>query len=238
MTKGFFAYRLFPVLMLLGLMTLPLGAQEEVRETPEEESQAFSRKINWFAEVSILFFPENNGMASDPMPVLPSPGAGVSFSLTRFFGLELTLDFYMTHYGYDYTLDRAVPYAIENRSSRVMGALFGFQAAAYFNVKSFITIRVYGGPAADLRIVFMAADLNSGDKDQAKKETDSVRKYFWSSGRWLMPVVGAGIDFSIKERFKVGLDLRIWAPIYRLWSGENLPGIEGWRFSPGIRVTF
>ena len=234
--------KLFLAVFILIFMTLSVGAQEWNLEAYREGSRAeylgYPRTYFWFAELSVLFFPEKNGLASDPMPILPSPGAGFSFPVANIFRLELTLDFYMTHYGFDYTLNRAVPVAIENRSARVLGSLLGFHAAAYFNVNSLLRIRVFGGPAADLRIVVMAAGLNAGDKSDAKMQTDSVRSYFWSSGRWFMPVMGAGLDFNITDHFKVGMDMRIWAPIYRIWTGEKLPAIEGWRFSPGIRFSF
>jgi len=217
-------------------MILSLNAQEETQPEAQGKTGGFFSKISWFVNGSVLFFPEDNGMYSDPMPVLPSLGLGASYPITDILKLELTLDFYMTHYGY--ALDRAVPQAIENRSALVIGSLFAFQAAAYFNVTSFMTVRAYGGPAADLRIVLVAEDLNSGDMDDAQRQTDAVLNYFWSSGRWFMPVVGAGVDFNISSRFKVGIDLRVWIPIYRLWTGEDLPPIEGWRFGPGIRFTF
>ena len=205
--------------------SLPLGAQ------------SFFGKLSWFIEGSVLFFPEDNGVDSDPMPILPSPGLGASYPFNNILRMEFTLDLYWTNYGYSYNLDRAVPAAIENRSAQVIGPLLAVQAAAFFNVTSFMTVRVYGGPAADLRIVFMASGLRSDDKDDASKQTDSVRSYFWSSGRWFMPVLGTGADFIINPRFKVGLDLRVWAPIYRLWSGEDLPSIEGWRFGAGLRFS-
>lgn len=225
MRKRPFVLPFLLAVLIFGFTSLPL------------EAQSFFSKVSWFFQGSVLFFPENNGLASDPMPILPSPGAGASYPINSIFRAELTLDFYMTHYGYDYTLDRAVPAAIENRSSLVIGSLLGIQAAAYFDVTSFMTVRVYGGPAADLRIVVVAGDLNSYDMDDAARQTNSVRSYFWSRGRWLMPVIGTGVDFALNEGFKLGIDFRVWVPAYRLWAGGDLPGIEGWRFGPGIRLT-
>jgi hypothetical protein len=227
MNKNFFPPRLILAFLIFVFFALPLCAQEQ------EECG----KISWFVNGSVLFFSEDNGLHSDPMPVLPSLGAGISYPFTDNFRAELSLDFYYTHYGYDYDLDRAVPYAIENRSAQVIGSLLALQAAWYFNVSSLLTIRAYGGPAADLRIVLLAEDLNEPDMDDATRQTDSVRNYFWSQGRWFMPVVGAGLDFALNERFKIGVDMRVWTPIYRLWTGEDLPAIEGWRFGPGIRLT-
>jgi hypothetical protein len=214
----------------------PLFSAENDDNPEAGESLGFFKKLSWFIEGSVLFFPEDNGYHSDPMPILPSPGFGVSYPFTNLFRLELTFDFYMTHYGYSTELDRAVPMAQENRSARVIGILLGVQAAWYFNFTPILTGRAFIGPAADLRIVLIAAGLNDAD-DDAADQTDSVRKYFWSQGRWFMPVIGTGLDITVNPRFKVGLDFRVWMPAYRIWSGEDLPGIEGWRFSPGIRFT-
>ena len=224
--RKFFPKCLFPAILVLVLNVFPLHAQD------------FFSNITWFAEGSVFFFPEDNDLESDPMPVVPSPGLGASYRYNDIFRLELSLDFYAAIYGYSYTLDRAVPQAIENRSAQIIGSVLAFQAAGYFDVFPFMTARVFGGLAADLRIVMMASDLGPGDKDDASKQTDSVRNYFWSQGRWLLPVAGIGADFPINPRFKIGIDLRVWAPLYRLWSDEDLPGIEGWRFGAGLRLSF
>ena len=224
MGKRFFAHCLFLALMILAV-GLPLDAQ------------GYFSKISWFGEGSVIFFPEDNGMDSDPMPILPSPGLGVVFPVNKLINIEATLDFYLTHYGYSYKLDRAVPSAIENRSARVIGSVLAVQAAAYFDVTTLLTARAFAGLAADLRIVLIAADLGPGDERDASEQTDSVRKYFWSQARWLLPVTGGGVDFTINERIKVGIDLRAWLPAYRLWTKEGLPFLEGWRFAPGIRFT-
>ena len=231
MGKRFFLRFVFMAFIIFSLFTLPLGAQ------------GFFSKISWLVEGTVLLFPEDNGMDSDPMPVLPSLGAGASYPVIDTYrlglSLELTFDFYITHYGYSSSLKRAVPNAIENRTARVIGTVMGFQVAGVFNVTPFIALRAYAGPAADLRIVFKAAGLNEGldDLDAIRKDVDSVRNYFWSKGRWFMPVTGIGTDFTINSRFKLGIDLRVWMPIYKIWSGEDLPPIEGWRFGVGFRLT-
>jgi len=231
--------KFFLAIFVLSLMAFPLGAQEQAGAEPEEEARAFPRKLSGFVEGSVFFFPEDNGMYSDPMKILPSLGGGLSFPFTNMIRAEFTLDLYSTHYGYSAELDRAVPDAIENRTARVIGFVLGLQAAWYYDVTSFITVRAYGGPAVDLRAVFLAEHLTEGldDLTAIRKDVDAVRKYFWSKGRWFMPVIGTGVDFTLNSRFKLGIDMRVWAPIYRLWSGEDLPAIEGWRFGPGVRLT-
>ncbi|MCL2130426.1 MAG: hypothetical protein FWH35_08740 [Treponema sp.] len=236
MRKPIFARKLFLLFLLFFIISFSLFAQENDAE--EDGGGGFLSRFDWFLKGTVLLFPEDNGMYSDPMPILPSWGAGISFSFTKIFKLELGYDYYMTYYGYN--LGRAVPNAIENRTARVIGSLLALEAAAYFNFGSLLTLRVYAGPAADLRIIYMARDLNEDldDLDAIGEDVDNIKKYFWGEGRWFMPVMGVGLDFTISPKIKLGIDLRVWAPLYKAWTNEDLPGIEGWRFGPGLRLTF
>jgi hypothetical protein len=204
-------------------------------------------RLTWSAEASVLFFPENNGNHSDPMPILPSLGAALGIHLFGPLRLEITLDMYFTIYGYDFELKRAVPYAVENRSAFVWGSVLGVQGVYFhdfhpgFLAGRAMTLRVFGGFAADLRIVLLAPDLKPAvnpNLDKIKQEVSAVSNYFWSKGRWFLPVFGSGLDFELNAKFRLGLDLRVWFPMYKLWTNEKLPGIEGWRFGIGARITF
>jgi len=206
------------------------------------KAENLTERMSWSIEGSILYFAEDNGNAGDPAPVLPSLGAAFNFQIFKYFFVELTEDLYFTHYAYNYQLNRAVPAAIENRSAFVFGFFTGLQALGRFPLTSNIYTRVYGGPALDLRIVTLAGNLHPDDfsgnpKTDAQIQTNSIREYFWGKGRWFLPVAGLGIDFNINEMFLLGLDLRVWFPLYKLYSGEDLPPIEGWRFGVGLRIS-
>ncbi len=199
-------------------------------------------RFSWSAGGSILYFPEDNGNAGDPAPVLPAPRAALAFQLKGPLWVELSEDLYFTHYAYSPALGRAVPAAIENRSAFVFGFFTGIQALGCFSLSDSVNVRVYGGPAMDFRAVTLAGNLHpddfSGDPESdAQIQTDAIREYFWSKGRWFMPVVGAGMDFAVTEKFFLGFDLRVWFPMYRLSGSENLPPIEGWRFAAGLRLS-
>jgi hypothetical protein len=223
-----------PVFVLAGaaffFFTLPLGAD------------GFPDRLTWSFQGSVLLFPEDNGNRGGPMPVLPAPGAALAYSIWGPLSAELSLDLYFTNYKYDFEWNRALPAEIEHRSAFVFGILTGVQALARFSLLDNLTLRAYGGPAADFRIITLALDLHPDDfsglpETDAQIQADAVREYFWSRGRWFLPVVGAGIDYEINEKFLIGLDFRTWFPLYKLWSGENLPPLEGWRFGVGMRVT-
>jgi hypothetical protein len=154
--------------------------------------------------------------------------------------VELTLDLYFTHYGYVDELERAVPDAIENRTSQVWAFDLGLQAVALFPITPLIDIRAYGGFTADLRLVLLAEDLNEGvdDIDAIQAKTDQVKNYFWGRGRWFLPIIGSGVDFNLNEKLKLGVDARVWIPLYKLWTDEGFIKIDGWRFGAGVRITF
>jgi hypothetical protein len=46
------------------------------------------------------------------------------------------------------------------------------------------------------------------------------------------------MDFAAFDGILLGFDLRTWFPVYKLWTKENLPDINGWRFGAGFTITF
>jgi hypothetical protein len=217
------------VFIFLMLIPFPLTAQN-VRNN-----------LRWSFEGSILYFPEDNGNAGDPGPILPSFGVALALPVNKYLWLEFTEDLYFTNYMYNYTLDRAIPAAWENRSAFVFGFLTGMQAVGWFSLGKNADFRVFGGPAADFRVITLASNLHPDDfsgnpETDAQIQTDLVSEYLWSKARWFMPTAGIGFDFVVNERFLAGVDARVWFPIYRLITSENMPPIEGWRFSLGLRV--
>ncbi|MDR0623594.1 MAG: hypothetical protein LBG10_04115 [Treponema sp.] len=206
------------------------------------KADGFSDRLTWSFQGSVLMFPEDNGNRGGPMPVLPAPGAALACSVWGPLSVELSLDMYFTNYKYDFEWDRALPAEIENRSAFVFGFLTGLCALARFSPADNLMLRAYGGPGMDMRIITLALDLHPDDfsglpETDAQIQTDAVREYFWGQGRWFLPVAGVGIDYGVNEKFLIGLDFRTWFPLYRTWSGEDLPPIEGWRFGVGLRIT-
>jgi hypothetical protein len=223
---------IFPVLLFF-VISFPLKAESVLD------------RLSLSFRGSILYFPEDNGIGNDRgdnAPVLPSPGAAVAYNFWGPLSLELSEDLYFTNYAYSFTLNRAVPVGEENRSAFVFGFFTGLQVQARFPLTSFMSIRPFAGVYADLRAVVLAADLHPDDltgnpETDAQIQTDAVRGYFWDKGRWVFPGTGVGLDFAINEKFLLGLDLRMWFPIYKLGKDEALPPVEGWRFGGGFKIT-
>lgn len=222
--------RLAAVLMGLILAAMPLQAQ------------SFFKNIDWTVRGSVLFFPENNGPASAPMPILPSLGGGASYPLSKLLALEVSLDLYATTYDYDFTLDRAVPANDEFRAAFVVGSILAFQPVfRFYPGEGKFTIRAFGGLALDLRIIFRAYNLADSEVYEGHTLLEyrkAIGSYFWGKGRFIFPFLGYGMDFPITDGLDLGFDLRAWFPLWRIWSGEKLPGIDSFRFGIGFRLGF
>jgi len=208
-------------------------------------SAVFGDNIHWAFQGGIFYFAADNGVqGADPAPILPTAGGSFAWQFWGPLRVELTEDIYFTNYEYNSTLGYPMACNPENRSAFVMGFITAIQLTAAFPIgNEGIDVRVFLGPAADFRIVTLAfglnhpADFTGNIETDAQLQTDAISEYFWSEGRWFYPVFGAGMDFPINEKFLLGFDLRVWFPVYRLWTDENLPPIDGWRFGVGLRIT-
>ena len=203
-------------------------------------SQGF---FSWAIHGGLFYFAADNGVNSDPAPILPTLGGSISLRLTNYLRLEFTEDIYFTNYEYNTEYNYPMASNPENRSAFVLGFITGIQLTGVIRIREEITVRVYGGPAADLRLVLLAFGLNhpsdfTGNiETDARLQTNAIGKYFWGEGRMFMPVFGAGMDFPINERFFLGFDLRVWFPVYKMWTNDQTPAIDGWRFGAGLRIT-
>jgi len=207
-------------------------------------NSVFGQKLQWAITGNILYFPADNGVDADPAPIIPSLGGALSLPLVGVLRIELTEDIYITNYEFNPVLGYPTASNPENRSALVIGFITAIQVTGNFPIGDKGTVlRAYAGPAADLRIVTLAAGLNhssdfTGDiKTDPKLQTEAIRDYFSKDARWFMPVVGFGMDFPINEKFLLGFDLRTWFPIYKAWTDKDLPAINGWRFGVGFRIT-
>ena len=208
-------------------------------------NSVFGDFFQWSVLGNILVFPADTGALADPFPILPSIGALLSLQIWGPIRAELTEDIYFTYYEYNSRLGYPTAGNQENRSALVIGFITAVQITGHFTLNDRGTaLRIYAGPAADLRAVVLSPGLNfPGDFNNddieinPQLQTDAIRDYFWSGSRWFMPVAGVGMDFPINENFLFGFDLRAWFPVYKINSEENLPAIDGWRFGAGLRIT-
>ena len=189
---------------------------------------------------NILLFPDG-GNLPDPMPILPSLGIGADYPLAGPLYAEASVDCYSTNYDYSYTLDRAVPASLEYRSAFVAGIVAGFQLTGRFALTDSFVLRVFTGPAADLRLCFLSYGLRpdeiTADGRNLSTVVEDVAVYFWRQGRWFLPVAGFGFEYRILPKIMLGLESRVWIPLYRWWSGEDLAPIEGWRMAAGFTIS-
>jgi hypothetical protein len=189
--------------------------------------------------MAILGILEDNGLYGDPAPILPSPGFAVSVPLAPFLRFEPGTDFYYTYYGYSAKLDRAVPLADENRSTAVYGFMLTLPLDFSFRITQAIDFHGSLGVTADLRLCLVASGLDDAAQglDDAKAQTEKTVSYFWGSGRWFLPTAAVGLDFPEIGAYRLGVEFRAWYPLYRHWTGEDLPAVENLRFALGLRLS-
>ena len=203
----------------------------------------FADMFSWALHGNIFYFAADNGVDSDPAPIIPSGGFSLAFQLLQFLKIEFAEDIYFTNYQYNTTLGYPMACNQEERSALVIGFKTAFHLTGFFPLgETGASFRVFGGPAADFRIVTLAVGLNhpsdfQDDERNAQRQTDAIREFFWSDARWFMPVAGFGFDFPLNDRFLLGFDLRTWFPVYKLWTNDNTPAIDGWRFGANLRIT-
>ena len=206
-------------------------------------ADSFKENLHFAGLANIFVFAADNGIDADPMPIIPSLGLSAAWQLVKFLRLELSEDIYFANYEYNTKLGYPTASSIENNYVLVIGFVTGIQITGVLPIKDKgMQMRIFAGPAADIRIVTLAAGLNhpddfQGDERDAKKQTDAVREYFWSESRWFMPTAGLGMDFPLTEKILLGFDLRAWFPVYKFWSSIETPAIDGWRFGVGLRIT-
>jgi len=206
-------------------------------------ADSFKDNLHLAGLANIFVFAADNGIDSDPMPILPSLGVSAAWQFSKFLRLELSEDIYLANYEFNTKLGYPTASSIENNYVLVIGFVTGIQLTGVIPIKDKgIQMRVYGGPAADIRIAALAAGLNhpddfTGDERDANKQVAAVRDYFWNEARWFMPTAGFGMDFPLTEKILLGFDLRAWFPVYKLWSSIETPAIDGWRFGIGLRIT-
>lgn len=187
--------------------------------------------------LSLLAIPEDNGTEGDPGPRIPSPGAAWRFRLTRLLSLEPSLDLFMTYYGYSDELQRAVPLALENRWTTVIGAELSLPLRFSVPLGGSFELSGMAGPAFDFRVPLIADGLYGSEQEESAIVAGEVAQYFWSSGRWFRPVMGLGSAWTDSSGRRFGFDLRAWMPLYRLWTAEDAFFGEGFVLSLGLSYS-
>jgi hypothetical protein len=195
--------------------------------------------FHWSFTAGLLVLASDNGSQNaDPMAILPFAGGSFAWQFWGPLRLEITEDLYFTNYEYNSVLGYAMACNPENRSAFVLGFVTGINLTAAFKIgEKGMLIRAYGGPVFDLRLVTLAFGLHPLDTDDARRQTDAIFDYFWSEGRMFLFTAGGGMDFPISKKLLLGFDLRAWMPVYRLWTDDHIPAIDGWRFAAGLRIT-
>jgi hypothetical protein len=200
--------------------------------------------FHWSFGAGLLMLASDNGSHADPPAILPFAGGSFAWQFWGPLRLEITEDLYFTNYEFNAVSGYPMACNPENRSAFVMGFVTGFNLAGVFPLgEKGVLIRAYGGPVIDMRLVTLGIGLNhpsnfTGELEtDARMQTNAIRKYFWSEGRMFLFNAGGGMNFPLNNKFLLGFDLRVWMPLYRLWTDDHIPAIDGWRFALGLRIS-
>ncbi len=238
--------RIAAAALTLACLCSPLWAQEQTVDqspTKDELSDLQDPDVEpsdpspWAIQFSLAFIPEDNGTAGDPSPLIPSFGVSWGHSFASWVAFEPSLDFFSTYYGYETTLERAIPLALENRRSLVIGTLLSLPFRFSVTLAERFRLNLLLGPAFDLRLCLIADGLQDSDLEDATEQTSRAFSYFWSEGRWFRPLSGLGADWRDSRGRRFGLDLRAWMPLYRAWTDEDAFWAEGWVWEASFRFT-
>ena len=198
----------------------------------------FTDYIYWSYNGSIVLLASDNGPTNDPPQIVPSLGFSVAYSIFKNFRVEFTEDVYFANYEFNKTDRYPMACSLENSKAFVVGFVTGLQFTGFFPITQNETaFRVFGGMAADLRVVTHSIGLGPYYQEANKPELENITNHFWTEGRMFLASIGVGIDFPFSDKQSLGFDLRAWAPFYRLWTDKGLPPIDGWRFGAGIRIS-
>jgi hypothetical protein len=211
------------------------------------EGQTFRERFSWALRGSVLFFPQDEEMRKDmrydPAPLLPTLGASAAYTIVGPLAVEASLDIYGVDYDWPPGMNKAVLTGPDYRAAFVLNPILGISLLGRFDIAQTVTIRAYGGPSADLRICFLSYNLEADEVDpntgiKLQDMVGNIAAYLWTEGRWFLPVAGLGVDYRVLPGLTIGLDGRVWFPLYRLWTEENLTPMEGWRFGVGFTASF
>jgi hypothetical protein len=238
---------LVSLVLFTGLVSPPLFAQDvqgalDVASVKKGFYSFFSLNLGG----SLLVFPvDPSALSYDQSPLLPSPhfGLGIPFAFpgTTTLSFELSYDGYFTNYLVPDSLapQRPFPASIEHRSSFVLGNMVGVNLQGKSEIAHFVSLRYSAGLVFDLRYITLAFDLNEIDLGDAEPDTELTKEYFWSDNRFVFPTAALGVDFKMWPHLSLGLEGRVWFPLYTwLNDEEDLYALEGWRFGIAFRLTF
>jgi hypothetical protein len=217
---------------------VPEAAETENTVDDANKKIPLRKRFVFSVGISIFILKDEYDFLSAPMPVLPSPFFAVGFpdfGKTVKFRPEMSLELYRTHYKWSPEIECPVPAEIENRSATVWGFVLGVKGQGYYTYKR-MTVRLSAGISADLRAVALAEDLNDADMEDATAQKDLIKDYVWQGTRWLFGEFGVGADYTVTEKCRAGLDVRMFLPFSRNDIAKTLP-LGGYRFAVGVRVS-
>jgi len=179
------------------------------------------------------------GLASGPSPIAVFGGAEYRLPLTGTLTFAPSLSLYST--AFLWSGERALPTELENRTVLVPVLLLDLPVLYLIEQGNFL-YSLGGGLATALRWSFLEPGVpsdarNPGEPLSAGDQVKAVNDYLWSSGRWLYPIVQAGIRYRLQTGWGGGLTIRAAIPVFNLWSNPKVPFMDSFMIMTSLTIT-
>lgn len=179
------------------------------------------------------------GLASAPSPLEGFLGAEYRLPLKPKFFFAPSASLYMTRYLW--ANDRALPAEIENRTAYVPVLILD-NAFLYHIEKDRFQYAFGGGPALVIRYGFLESGVgkdeqNAGDSLNAGDQVKAVNKYFWSSGRWLYPMLQGSVRYRLETGWGAGFTMRVGIPFFNLWATPKVTFADSLMIMAALTIT-
>jgi len=179
------------------------------------------------------------GLSSAPSPLAGFAGAEYRYPLTPEIDFAPSGSLYTVQYLF--ADGRALPAEIENRTAFVPSLLLDASFLYHIERDRFL-YSFGGGPAILVRYAFLesgvpADAINPGETLNAGDQVKAVNEYFWGSGRWLYPMLQAGVRYKLETGWGAGLTVRAGIPIFNAWSQPKVPFADSFMLLASLTIT-
>jgi hypothetical protein len=177
-----------------------------------------------------LIFLGNAEEDSAPNPVILQ-GVGVTFPVYQLDALTIEVGglFYGTQY--QWLNNRASPADIERADNfYVLSVQIDGRVMYEWKVSDQVDLGVSGGLTLAIRVPLFAWD-------EGEKYREDMTAYFLE-GRFIYPQAGGYVDWAILEGIELRFSLRVFFPLYNLWSDEGMPFWDGGMVQGIVSMNF
>lgn len=146
--------------------------------------------------------------SSAPSPLKFEIGLGMDCSFSHFFRISPSFVFSNDYYGWNNTLNMALPAEVERRTALVFSSMVSLPFDLCVPLKN--GALVYGlGIGGYFRYGILADAVDSAYEEDVKE----INKYFYENLNWLYPFTSLGITINLSAEHKIGFFMSYYYPL-------------------------